>query len=187
MCVVKTGTIRVVVGTLACASSLIAAGQDASSAAKAPQLRVVLLRNARATVQEPIKVTVRLVNDTDTTLMLPKPLLHCQGDNGYITVHQKLLSPAKNPESGRSCAADRWGRRDVLAEAETSWVTLAPAASYEMTDALMFANHGARYEIRAAYFPARFTEEELRTLVAHRINVIQTHAESAPLILRSPH
>jgi hypothetical protein len=66
-------------------------------------------------------------------------------------------------------------------------VTLAPAAAYEMPVELMFANHGARYEIRAVYLPARFTEEELRILVAHRINVIQTRSESVLLILRSPH
>lgn len=187
MCLMKTATMCVVFGVLVAASGLIAVGQGASSPAKAQQLRILLLRNKRASVQEPVKLTVRLVNDTDATVMLPKPLLHCQGDDGYVTVDQKLLSPAKNPETGGGCAADRWGRRDVLAEAKTSWVTLAPAASYEMTDELMFANHGARYKIRAAYFPARFTEEELRILVAHRINVIQTRAESAPLILRSPH
>jgi hypothetical protein len=118
---------------------------------------------------------------------MPKPLLDCWGDDGYVMVGQKLHSPAKNPETRSACAADRFPRVDILAEAEKSWVSLAPAASYEMPVELMFANHGARYEIRAVYFPPRYTEEELRVLVTHRINVIQTRAESAPMILKSPH
>jgi hypothetical protein len=51
----------------------------------------------------------------------------------------------------------------------------------------MFANPAARYEVRATYFPARFTPEELNSLAGHGINVVQAGAESEPLIIKSQH
>jgi hypothetical protein len=179
----------VLAGLLATSIHMLAqTDQRSSQATKDTRLRLLLVRSEeRGSLASEEKLTIRFLNEGETTYRFPEPAKLCSSMDGFVMVYKQVLVQSHPPELGRGCSSAGVPRTDVLSAAK-KWKTFAPGDMYDVVMPLrgpLLLDPDNTYELRARYCPAHFSKAELSALATNGITVLQETLESPSIFVES--
>ena len=169
---------------LACISAQ--AQVESGSAVRKPRVELKLTKGENY-LRDHRNIVIRLWNDSDVALNLPKPTEICSFGGGYIATSTKILRSGRKPlRPVTVCAADFWIPGDLSVQAK-DWITIKPGSSYEVTAPLATAVDlvpGEKVEARAYYEPPQLTEQQVQILEEHGFHPPRGKAESQAVVVQ---
>ena len=133
--------------------SAIAAAQEQTPAARL----TISLPQKRYQVGDPVVLTYRITNASDSLLCLPPPSFNCYSISGGLGATATPPKGVKLPNTNGGCATDRRIDQNAGYDIDQHWIKLAPAQSYETTpqSRLIQLIAPGKWTVDAGYYPAR--------------------------------
>jgi hypothetical protein len=106
---------------------------------------------------EPLVVTFRITNLSDSLLCFPPPAVECYSTSGELAAGATPPRKALDSGVGGGCAADRWVREDLSLDVDKHWIKLEKLQSYEASEPsrVIQLTVPGRWKVDGGYVPMR--------------------------------